>query len=59
MENTEKIENIKPAGKEQDIAAILDGCMNEAFASSCIYPKGMSMLSQKSSRTESTQTYSY
>lgn len=39
-QNADKIENILPKGIGQDLGGILDGCMNEAFATSCIYPKG-------------------
>ena len=39
-QNVDKIENILPKGIGQDLGGILDGCMNEAFATSCIYPKG-------------------
>jgi hypothetical protein len=39
-QNADEIENILPKGTGQDLGAILDGCMNEAFATSCIYPKG-------------------
>ena len=40
-QNADEIENILPKGEGQDLGAILDGCMNEAYANSCIYPKGM------------------
>jgi hypothetical protein len=40
LDNKAKIRNLLPAGQNQDADAIMDNCLVEAFADSCVGPKG-------------------
>lgn len=56
LDNKAKIQNISPAGQNEDIDAIMDNCIVEAFADSCVAPKGTwrymlsSLISSRPSR---------